>query len=236
MNKNIIYYTDSRPNEPIISTCRNQLLKSGVPIISSSLQPLDFGTNFYLKDRERSYCTMVDQILLCLENSPADYVFFCEHDVLYHPSHFDFTPPKDNIFYYNDNVWRWAYGSDTLIRHERMLPLSCMCANRIFALNHYRMRAEKIKEWGLDKIRSREPRWARKWGYEPGTKKRRRGGFTDDDFDTWTSELPNIDIRHGKTFSKPKIKMEDFKHKPGWWKEIKINEVPYWNLKEVFNV
>lgn len=234
MDQGIIYYTDNRLGEPIYSIVQEYLLASGLPIVSSSLKPISFGDNEVVAG-ERSYPTMVKQIISCLERSTAKYVFFCEHDVLYHLSHFDFVPPKDDIFYYNDNVWRWSFGSDKAIRHDRMLPLSCMCANREFTLDHYKRRAEKIKEMGWSETRSREPRWVRRMGYEPGTKKKRRGGFFDDDFSTWSSEYPNIDIRHKGAFSSPKLKLSDFKHEPKWWKEVPIEEIASWNLKELFN-
>lgn len=231
--KNIIYYTDSRIGKPIIPIVREELLKVGLPIVSSSLKPIDFGENVVIEGK-RSYPTMVKQIISCLERSTAKYVFFCEHDCLYPKSHFDFTPPRDDIFYYNSNVWRWKIGSDKAITYKRMLPLSCLCVNREFGLAHYKMRAEKIKEWKLNEIRSREPRWARLWGYEPGTKKKRRGGFSDDDYGVWYSEYPVIDIRHGWTFSKPKVTLDSFKHQPKNWREIPIDKIPRWNLKEMF--
>ena len=163
-------------------------------------------------------------------------VFFTESDVLYPASHFDFIPPKDDIFYYNKNVWRWEFGSSIAIRHERMLPLSCLCVNREFALLYYEMLEKKIKEVGLDRFKSREPELARKWGYEPGTKKKKRGGLTDDDFETWSSEYPNIDIRHKGTFSPPKVTLKSFKHQPVNWQEIPIDKIPGWNLRTLFNI
>lgn len=233
-SKSIIYYTDNKLGEPINSIVQMNIYLSGLPIYSSSLEPIRFGQNVVIEG-ERGYPTMVKQIISCLERSNTTYVFFCEHDVLYHASHFDFTPEKDNIFYYNENVWRWMFNSDTAITHDRMIPLSCLCVNREFALNHYKLRDKVIREKGFDKIKSREPAWARKMGYEPGTKKRRRGGVTDDDFETWMSELPNIDIRHKGTFSSPKTKLENFIHKPKWWREININEIPGWDLRRVFS-
>lgn len=233
MDSGIIYYTDCRLGEPIYSLVQKHILESGLPITSASLKPIDFGDNEVI-DGERSYPTMVAQIISCLERSTAKYVFYAEHDVLYSNAHFDFTPPRDDIFYYNDAVWRWWFGSDVAIRYDRMLPLSCLCVNREFALDHYKRRQVMIEELGWSKIRSREPRWARLIGYEPGTKKKRRGGFSDDDFGTWSSELPNIDIRHKKTFSAPKIHLKDFKHAPKNWQEININDIPYWNLKGLF--
>ena len=34
-----------------------------------------------------------------------------------------------------------------------------------------------MKEKSYDKLSGKDPQWARKWGYEPGMKLKRRGGF-----------------------------------------------------------
>jgi len=122
------------------------------------------------------------------------------------------------------------------ITYDQLHSLSGLCCNREFALNHYKSRIKKMEEMGLDKFRSREPRWARLWGYEPGTKPRRRGGFSDDTFETWKSEKPIVDIRHTRTFSSPKICLEDFKHAPVNWQQISYKDIPGWNLDELFNL
>lgn len=236
MDKGIIYYTDNRVIEPIFTIVQNILLDIGLPIVSVSLKPINFGENIVLENRERSYPTMVTQIIMALEESTAKYVFFCENDVLYHKSHFDFTPPRDDVFYYNNNVWRWRLWDNITITYDGMLPLSCLCVNRELALKHYKLRMEKIKEWRLDEIRSREPRWARRWGYEPGRKKKRRGGFSDDESDVWHSEYPNIDIRHKRTFSRLKCTQDDFKNPPINWREISIDKIEGWDLKKLFNL
>lgn len=236
MTKGIIYYTDNKLSAPILSICQEQIKKSNLPIISVSLKPINFGNNFVL-NLKPSYITMVKQITTALKNSNSDIVFFCEHDCLYPLSHFDFTPPKNNIFYYNSNVWRWAYPTNMLITYDRLISLSGLCVNRKFALNHYQERLKKIKELevgGDNKLH--EPLWARRWGYEPGTKKIKRGGFSDDDFETWKSELPLIDIRHGKTFSQSKVTLNSFIHKPTNWQESGIEEIKGWNLKNMFNL
>jgi hypothetical protein len=233
MTKGICFYTDNLIEEPILSLVRNSL-DVGLPIFSASLKPIFFGEDEIING-ERGYPTMVKQILSCLERSNTKYVFFCEHDVLYHPSHFDFTPPRDDIFYYNENVWRWWIGADMAIRHDRMLSLSSLCVNREFALEHYRMRNRRIQE-RLGEFVGKEPDLGRKWGYEPGVKKKKRGGLTDDDFGTWSSEFPNIDIRHKGTFSRPKVKLSEFKHAPKWFKEIPISEIKGWDLKGMFSL
>src|SRR3990167_9927992 len=220
-----IYYTDNRiDHSPIIFACRQQLLKANLPIVSCSLKPIDFGKNIVISDRERSYPTMALQILTALKAATTKYVFFCEHDVLYHSSHFDFIPERDDIYYYNVNNWRWEFPKDQAISYDELTSLSSLCCNRELAIKHYEYRLKLINDLGLDEIRSREPRWARKFGYEPGTKKRRRGGITDEEHIKRKSEFPNIDIRHGKTFSKPKVTLDSFKHQPTNWREATRSE------------
>lgn len=233
--KSALYYTDNRLGNPIKDTVRKYLTDAGIHVTCVSLSHTGFGDKqIVLEGRQRSYPTYLYQIKTALENAPGKYVFFCEHDVLYHPSHFEFTPPEDNIFYYNNNVWRWKLHNFKLITYDKMRPLSCLAVNREFALEHYKMRIAKMEELGLDEFRSREPRMGRVWGYEPGTKKRRRGGFSDDECQMFSSEFPNIDIRHNRTFTSIKCEKEDFKNQPENWREIGVDEVPGWNLREIF--
>ena len=179
----IIYYTDNRLDNNILSVCQAQLLKAAgdLHIVNCSLAPMDFGENIVLEGEVRSYPTMAKQILMALQKSIADNVFFAEHDVLYHPSHFDFTPERPDIYYYNVNNYRWFFGRPTAISYDGLTSLSSLCCNRELAIKHYKLRLHLIEKWGLDKVRSREPRWARKFGYEPGTKKRRSGGVSDEE-------------------------------------------------------
>jgi len=216
--KGVIYYTDNELEEPIFSLVQKSINKSYLAIVSTSLRSIDFGENIIVKGK-RGYVTMIKQILTALERLWTDNVFFCEHDVLYPESHFQFKPERDDIYYYNENVWRWKKGSDIVYRYDRMISLSGLCCDRELALSHFKEKWNAIQKAGEDQFESREPDLARKWGYEPGTKKKKRGGLTDEDFETWSSKEPLLDIRHGKTFSPSKTKLSDFKHAPTGWEE-----------------
>ena len=222
--KTILYYTDNKLDEPIFSAVQNQLKKAGLPIVSVSLKPIQFGTNI-VRNLDPGYVTMLKQIIAGLEKVKTKYVFFCEHDVLYPKSHFDFTPQRHDIFYYNDNIWRWDYPKDRLITYNRLISLSSLCVDCEYVLDHYKFRLEVIELNGWDKDKRHEPDWARKWGYEPGTKKIKRGGFSNDDFETWQSPEPIIDIRHDKTFSQRKVTLDSFKHAPTGWRETTIDKL-----------
>jgi hypothetical protein len=143
-------------------------------------------------------------------------VFFCEHDVLYHPSHFDFTPNGDDVFYYNENTWK-VDANDGRALFYYCRQTSGLCAKRDLLLEHYRKRVAMVEENGF----------TRKMGFEPGT--HRRSARVDDyKSEAWMSEYPNIDIRHGKNLTPSRWKQEQFRNKKNCrgWKEA--DEVPGW--------
>jgi hypothetical protein len=222
-----IYYTHNILDPKIMEACQ-KTIRNGFKgeIISVSLKPINFGKNIVL-DLEPGVVTMTRQILTALENSTADYVFFLEHDLCYHASHFDFAPPTDDTYYYNENVWRWDFPNDRLIGYDGLKSLSGLCCNRELAVRHYRKRKELIEANRWEN--GRDPYWARRIGYEPG-KPKKRGGFLDEKKATWKSKYPLIDIRHSGTITKPKVTLDSFKRQPTGWKEIKINEIKGWEL------
>src|SRR3989344_2449790 len=234
MRKGIIYYTDNRLEESIVSVVQRQLTLSHLPIVSCSLHSISFGKNIVL-NVDPGPATMAKQILSALRVSEAEWVFFCEHDVLYHPSHFDFLPKEKDIFYYNTNVWRWDYRGDKVITYDHFRSLSGLCVARENAIEHYEKKVKLIEENGWDRVPGRNPNWARTIGYEPG-KPRRIGGFSDDKIEEWRSAYPNIDIRHKKTLTPIKMTLESFIHKPTGWRESTIDKLVGWDLKEVLNL
>lgn len=188
-SKGIIYYTDGQLDEPIAKMARDNLLKISeekkIPIVSASLKKMDFGVkNIHFPSLRRSPFTMFKQILGVLEHSSADIIFFCEHDVLYHSSHFDFTPPDRNTFYYNQNVW-FLRTTDGHALHYDVNQLSGLCGYRDALITHFRERCEKVAKEGF----------SRKMGFEPFTHNRVQWNNVFK-FTTWKSEYPNIDIRH----------------------------------------
>lgn len=196
--------------------CWEQLKKSNLPITVNNTPLPQIGA-----------LSMFHQILDCLERSKETYVFFCEHDVLYHPSHFEFTPPTDDTFYYNVNVWRWEYYTERVITYDHHASVSGLCVNRELAITFYKKRLHIIYEKGYDKIPTfGNPVWARSMGYEPG-KANRLGEHAKKD--EWMSSFPNIDIRHTRSMTAPKLQYSDFVKKPENWKEGSINNLPGWD-------
>jgi len=204
--KEIIYYTDNEIDDHIAKLCKDSLSKSGLNIVSSSLKPMKFGSNKVM-DRKRGYLTLFMQIVDCLERSEAEYVFFCEHDVIYSKEHFDFKPTKKDVYYYNNNVWKWN-GEKAVSYDSRWL--SQLCCSRELALQHYRKKVE-LERQGIKKR------------FEPATKR----GIDNYKSEIWESEIPNVDIRHGKNLTGvSRFKVEDFRSKPKNFKEL--NYIPHY--------
>ena len=220
--KGIIYYTDNQLNLRVSHAVQRQLKKIGLPIVSTSLKPMDFGKNIQVK-MERGYLAMFTQILTALENSDAEYIFFCEHDVLYHPSHFEFTPPTKDKFYYNENVWK-LNGETGHAVHYRCKQVSGICVDRELAIKHYRKRLEVMAKDGFSMAQ----------GFEPGTHNRAKR-IDDLTSESWMSPFPNVDVRHGNNLSKTRWTKEEFrnqKYTEGW---TEAEEIPGWGkTKETF--
>lgn len=217
--KEILYYTDGRLGEPLLGIVQERLLKIGLPIICVSLNsPVNFGTN-YVYHGEYGYETMFRQILLGLRASKAKYIFMCEHDVLYHPSHFDFTPPKDDVYYYNSNAFKYKLKGGIVVKYDCRW-LSQLCANRELLIQHYEKKLKIIEQ-------AKERKF---YGYEPGTGHSRN--VDSYGFEYFTSEYPNIDVRHGKNLSgNGRTKIEHFKDKKTCknFKEYTIDQIPGWD-------
>jgi hypothetical protein len=146
LKKGIIYYTDNQLNLKIAHLCKKNIKSMGLPITSASLKPMnDMGKNVVIH-MKRGYLAMFKQILAALEASDADIVYFCEHDWLYDKSHFDFTPPKKDVYYYNKNWWRVRVADGLAVKYDTQL-LPGICAYRELLLNHYRKRVERLEKY-----------------------------------------------------------------------------------------
>lgn len=216
----IIYYTSNRLPEAIKDGCWRQIQRAGLPITVNATVVGEPGV-----------LSMFKQIYDCLQRAPEDYVFFCEHDVLYHQSHFEFVPPHDDTFYYNTNIWGWDYRSSKVVTYDRCAMLSGLCVNRELAVEFYRRRLHLIQERGYERIPTRGcPSWAlNELGIEPG----KRGSDEVAKVSEWKSAFPNIDIRHGRSLTRGKknqrMSLNDFRSSPPNWREDVIENLPGWN-------
>lgn len=260
VTKGIIFYTDNQLNLKIAKKVQKQLSSiadaKGLSITSSSLKPMSFGDNVALTDRTRGYLTMAMQILAALEKSTAEIVYFCEHDVLYHPSHFDFVPQEKDRYYYNTNVWRVRASDGFALKVDDLRQLSGLVVYRETALKHFRKRLELLQEkmemirkeeedefWGLSEtqcvnIEQKFSSYVRAMGFEPGTHGRPEK-VDDLGCDDYIAQFPNIDIRHESNLTASRWVKEAFRNKKytKGWTESSLENIPGWNqAKDVLHI
>jgi len=238
LKKGIIFYTDNKLTENIAGPVREQLAKisqeKNISIVSSSLKKMDFGVkNVHFPNLQRGVITLFTQILAALEASDADIIFFCEHDVLYHPSHFDFTPRRKLAYYYNINVWKVRLSDGHSLKVNNLKQLSGLCGYRKNLIRHYKKRLAIIDKRRQDILKAGKPLEnegvSKYMDYEPGIHSYPRG-VDDHPVRSWRSEYPNIDIRHEHNFTKSRWKKDEFvdkKYTLGWT-ETTADKIPGW--------
>lgn len=205
-DKTIVYYTCNTHKPEIDELCRIYLSKINLPIISVSLnKKIDFGDIRIVMQGERNPLMMHRQIIKGLEACKTKYSFLAESDVLYHPSHFDFTPIKDSIFYFNVDVWKQKWPENYYVRTDNAQQLSGMSGYTSLLLNWFKIRLEEIERDGFNRR------------YEP--RKNR---------ENYSSKVPNICIRHDKNLTLSKWSPDDFRNREyaKGWKES--DHVPGW--------
>lgn len=164
---------------------------------------------------------MFEQILAGLNAVGTDIVYFCEHDVLYHPAHFanfEIEPPRKDTFYYNLNVWKVDVKTGRAVTYITK-QTSGLVAYRDLLIEHYTKRIELVKANGF----------SRKMGFEPGSHKRRER-VDDYPSDTYSPLYPNIDLRHSKNLTASRWSQDQFRDQRNCrgWRESDIRHIEGW--------
>lgn len=214
----MVYYTDSRLDEMIASAVRNSLgaVCNGHELVSVSLKPLRFGRNIHLS-LERGYLTMAKQQLAGLEALNSDVAFMVEHDVIYPACHFDFIPPRKDVFYYNLNWWKVRM-EDGQALHFKAKQVSGLCAYKEILIDYYRNRVRLIESGEIGGRRH----------FEPGGQNYRDNysKLTPCGFETWFSEIPYVDIRHKSVVTRNIFDPSGYRNQVVDW--TMADEIPYW--------
>jgi hypothetical protein len=157
----IIYYTANLISDFFANNVRTHLRETvnGIPIVSVSHRPIDFGENICMSDLKPSIYNIYKQILEGAKKVTTKYVACCEDDTLYVPEHFQFVPPESDTFYYNGN--RWNLKRDMFFFRQRRHPTSggmCMCvASTEIMIKTLEARFAKYPEQPVSQIGFGEP-------------------------------------------------------------------------------
>jgi len=221
----IIYYTENRLSEPLFTQCQELLKKAANerPIISVSHKPIELGTNICIGEQKPCWLTLYKQILLGARLADTKYIAMAEHDCVYTDEHFSFVPPRDDTFFYNENVClvQWAKNSHPELNGmysrywTQRLALSQLICNREIFIESTKakldvLEGEDIKykhianagEPGVTNI-TEANKWA-KSGRAVYLKKYLKDQLDKEKYDTFKTKIPNLDIRHDSNFTGPK--------------------------------
>jgi hypothetical protein len=102
----IIYYTANTENVLFEEKVKQTIIKNsnGLPIISVSRKPTDFGNNICVGEIPVCYANGIRQLLLGLKLCKTKYAIAAESDCLYPPEYFSHVPLYDNRMYRYRNV------------------------------------------------------------------------------------------------------------------------------------
>ena len=219
LTKGAIYYTNNYPAENIFLACQKQLNKCQeiwkFPIYSISKKPIDFGINTVV-DFPNGLLSMYKQIYIGLEQCKTDVIFLLEHDLLYHPSHFDTgIDYKSDHFYYNRNQWHVhsETGKTVTYLHNDTSMLSAL---REPLMAHMKRAIEVNEERFHSRYGISPPR-----GIPPEEQKGKHYG-------TYMSAVPVVDVRHPNTLTRVRMTTDQFRseHSRRGWTEG--DSIPGW--------
>jgi len=163
----LLYYTANKIPETFGQNVRNHLVSlfpEGIPIISVSHKPIDFGKNIHVEGFEYSIYNIYKQILIGAKEATTKYVACCEDDALYPREHFEYRP-KDDEFAYNIN--RYLVNKDCFFSPRRACMCTCI-ASRELMIETLEKRFEKYPNLIMDRNTLRQ------FG-EPGRSEERLG-------------------------------------------------------------
>ena len=221
----IIYYTNNVLDEEVFELCRKKLIESadGKPIISVSQKPIELGKNICMGDIGSSWLNLYKQLLKGAESATTKYVATAEHDCLYTKEHFNWRPPTDDVFYYNENVYfvQWKGNHPELegmysSYWEERRALSQLICNRNLLIESIKRRLELLDqpisvvkkvfagEPGCSMIRLKKAQELAKSGSSAHLSGYLKDFIEAEKSDIWRNEYPNLDIRHNGNFTGPK--------------------------------
>jgi hypothetical protein len=110
----LVYITSNRESEyfesKIIETMKESI--NGLPVVSVSQKPIDFGENICLGDIGAKEENILKQLIIGAKSADTKFITIGESDFLYPKEFFEFVPPRDDTFYYPEHAYIfWVHHS-----------------------------------------------------------------------------------------------------------------------------
>ena len=194
----IIYYTSNwldTYNPYFLANTKKQLLEAakGLPIISVSQKPMDFGVNICVGDIGRSHLNIYRQILIGAKAAKTKYVAMAEDDILYSYDHFHTNVPEKDTFAYNMSKWSiYTWTKPPMFSFKARLVVNSLIAKRDMLVEAMEERFNKIKGVKDEDIP------ISRWG-DPGRCEEKLGVSVRATEKFW-STVPNVVFSHPEAF------------------------------------
>src|SRR3990167_4876857 len=216
----VIYITANVLPRRFARKTQEQLLKAigGLPLVSVSKKPMDFGENICVGNTPRSQANIYRQALIGAKAATTRYMAIAEDDVLYSPEHFKYRPPL-GVFAYGVNNWSvftWGTPMFTLKSPLGRKNLNALiCERKLFV----EAIEERFRLWPDDnKISSSTFGEPRRYDKHLGTTPYPVEGFY--------INPPNIVFYHQTALS---FKGLGTRKRPG---QVRATEISYWGRAE----
>lgn len=165
----VIYYTSNREDEAFEQRIRDNVLavSGGLPIVSVSQRPIDFGQNIVVGDVGASGFNMFRQVQIACEAAKTKFVISAEADCLYPPDYFLLAPPRDDICYRNSNLY-------VMPQHRAFFWLKpegathAQVVGREFYLRRLQSLFNGAPQWSVEERNFPKERWKKEDVFEKG--------------------------------------------------------------------
>ena len=211
----VVYYTSNRIREPFGQRVRDLLLSeaAGLPIISVSQKPTDFGENICVGDIGHTYFNIYRQILVGAKAAKTKYIAMAEDDTFYPAEHFKEFRPRDDEFAFDMSRWSlYTWSEPPVFSLKYRISNSTMICARELLVETLEERFAKYPEPDDSLI----PIWGEPSKYE------RQLGVTVRKSVQWWSTCPCIVLTHPDAVGY--VKLGERKRLG----QLRAYDIPYW--------
>jgi len=180
-----IYCTSNREAPEFEQRIKDNILKNcgGLPIVSVSQKPIDFGKNICVGDDVGvSGFNFFRQSLIACENAKTKFVLSIEADTLYPPDYFEFVPPRDDVCYRNSNLYVMAHKRPIFWKKEE-------------GATHAQIVGREFYIETLSKLFEGAPMWSASENNFPKERHKREDVFDPDEIEYYKTKNPICQIK-----------------------------------------
>lgn len=211
-NITILYYTSNRENEEFERRIRDNILHAsgGLPIISISQKPINFGKNICVGDVGASGFNMFRQVFIGCKEAKTRFVISAEADCLYPPDYFQFMPERDDVCYRNANTYLLGHRRDYFYKKNEGGTWA-QAVGREFYMKR------------LEELFKGAPEWNTEEKNFPKERGRGEDVFKAAEIKRFETANPCVSIKSGRG-------MRHYSHS----ERIPIHDLPYWGSGKEF--